>query len=201
MKVRVTFTEGLLGTASANPDLHAEFIAGKSADAGKMKEEAAALHAEELMEKSITVFPRDNGMPILWDYQVKGFIKETLGILLDFQEPDAKVGKAKLSRWTFKKIVDNAVDVTPRAIPLALPEGGKVRLCTRPLRADTMKGERVALATSEEVPRGTVIEFEVTTLAPVLDDLMRKCLDRGARKGIGQWRNSGKGRFTWEEIG
>lgn len=201
MKVRLTFVEGVLGTASANPEVHAEYIASKSADAGKAKEELEALHADELMEKSITVFPRsEGGAPILWDYQVKGFLKETVGILLDFQEPDLKVGKAKLSRWTFKKVVDNAVFVTPREIPLVLPPKTAVRHCTRPLRAETMKGERVALATSEEVPRGTVIEFEITTLAPALDDLLRKCLDYGARKGIGQWRNSGKGRFTWEEV-
>ena len=201
MKVRLTFAEGLLGTASANPDVHAEFIASKSADADKMKEEHAALHADELIEKSMTVFPCDeDGNPILWDYQVKGFIKEALGILLDFQEPDCKIGKAKLSRWTFKKIVDNAVFVEPRAIPLMIPEGGEVTHCTRPLRADTMKGKRVALATSEEAPRGTVIEFDVTTLDKALDALVCKCLDYGARKGIGQWRNSGKGRFTWEEV-
>ena len=30
--------------------------------------------------------------------------------------------------------------------------------------------------------------------------LVREWLDYGAYSGIGQWRNSGKGRFTWEEI-
>jgi len=201
MKVRLTFIEGILGTASANPDVHAEFIASKSADADKSEEELKALHADELMEKSVTVFPRmADGNPMLWDYQVKGFLKETLGILLDFQEPDTKVGKAKLSRWTFQRIVDNAVFVTPRMIPLVMPEGGKVTLCTRSIRIRTPKGDRVALATSEEVPAGTVIEFEIEVLDKSLDDLMRKCLDYGKRKGIGQWRNSGKGRFTWEEV-
>ena len=202
MKVRIRFTEGLLGTASANPDVHAEFIASKSADADKAKEERAALHAEELVEKSVTVFPRgEDGAPMLWDYQVKGFLKESMGVLLDFSEPDCKIGKAKLSRWTFKKIVDNAVFVEPRRIPLAMPDGAKLGICTRPLRADTMKGERVALASSEEAPRGTVIEFEVTTLDKALDALVEKCLDYGAKKGVGQWRNSGKGRFAWEKIG
>ena len=28
----------------------------------------------------------------------------------------------------------------------------------------------------------------------------REWLDYGRVRGIGQWRNSGKGRFTWEEI-
>lgn len=201
MRVRLTFTEGLLGTASANPEVHEEFIASKSADAEKAKEEIESLPAEEPIKKAITIFHRNSdGLPMLWDYQIKGFLKETLGILLDFVVADCKIGRAKLSRWTFKRIVDNAVFVSPRRIPLKLPEGGEITHCTRPLRADTMKGERVALATSEEVPAGTVIEFEVRTLDKKLDELMVECLDSGKDKGIGQWRNSGKGRFEWEEV-
>ena len=202
MKIKVTFTEAVLGTASANPDVHKEFIASKSADADRVEEELEALHVDELMDKSITVFPRTaDGAPMLWDYQFKGFIKETLGILLDYCEPDCKIGKAKLSRWTVKKVVDNAVMVKPRRMTLEIPEGGQVSLCTRPLRADTLRGERIALATSEEVPAGTTFFAEITTLDPKLDELVRKCLDYGAEKGIGQWRNSGKGRFEWEEVG
>jgi hypothetical protein len=201
MRIKVTLTEGMLGTASANPDVHSEFIASKSADADKIKEELESLPADDLIEKSITVFPRDeNGAPILYDYQFKGFLKETLGILLDFVESDCKIGKAKLSRWTFKKIVDNAVMVSPRKIALDMPEGGEVTHCTRPLRAETMRGERVALATSEEIPAGTTFECEITALDKHLDGLIVKCLDNGANKGIGQWRNSGKGRFVWEVV-
>jgi hypothetical protein len=201
MKVRVTFTQGLLGTASANPDVHEEFIASRSADKEKMKEELEALHVEELMEKAMTIFPRTaDGVPMLWDYQVKGFLKEALGILLDFVEPDAKIGKAKLSRWTFRKIVDNAVMVSPRQIVLRMPDDSKITKCTRPIRMDTPKGERVALVTSEEVPKGTVCEFEIAVLHNDLLPFIGKCLDYGAQKGFGQWRNSGKGRFTWMEV-
>jgi hypothetical protein len=201
MNIKATLTEGMLGTASANPDVHSEFIASKSADADKVKEELESLPADDLIEKSMTVFPRTkDGAPMLYDYQLKGFLKETLGILLDFSESDCKIGKAKLSRWTFKKIVDNAVMVSPRQIVLDMPEGGAITHCVRPLRAETMRGERVALATSEEIPAGTTFECEITTLDKHLDELMVKCLNCGANKGIGQWRNSGKGRFTWVEI-
>lgn len=33
MKVRITFTEEVLGTSSNNPELHDEFIASKAPDA------------------------------------------------------------------------------------------------------------------------------------------------------------------------
>jgi hypothetical protein len=198
MKVKITLTEEMLGTASANPDLHREFIASKSADAEKVEAELAALHAEELEQKSLTVFPRDdNGTPILWDYQVKGFIKETVGILVDLLDKEIKVGKTKLSKFTHKRIVDNFIDVSPRKIKLS---NGTSAVCVRPLRADTMKGERVSLASSETVPAGTSFECEITADTPALEDLVRQCLDRGKRKGLGQWRNSGKGRFEWEEV-
>jgi hypothetical protein len=89
------------------------------------------------------------------------------------------------------------VFVTPRQIDL-VPVSG---ICTRPLRADTMQGERVSLASSEVIPAGTSFELEIETLTPALDKLVVKCLDFGSKKGLGQWRNSGKGRFSWEKVG
>jgi hypothetical protein len=219
MKARITFVEELLGTCSADPEVHEKFIASKSADKDKVKEEVANLPAEELIEKSVTVFPHDeNGNPFLYDYQVRGFIKEALGIQVEFKdiiipaqtkividkngkERTVKHGKErKISWFTHKRIVDNYIFVSPRVISLHMPEGGEITHCTRPLRADTMKGARVALATSEAIPAGTFIEIEIDVTNEQLMPFVIKCLDFGCRKGIGQWRNSGKGRFQWEEI-
>ena len=197
MKVKIKLMEEMLGTACQNKEVHEEYIASKSADANKMKEELEALPAEELMEKAVTVFPRDkDGTPILFDYQFKGFLKEAVGVMLEINDGEIKVGKTKLSKWTFKRIVDNFVFVSPRMIRL-VPVGA---ICTRPLRADTMKGERVSLASSETIPAGTEFELEIKTLTPALDAIILKCLDYGALKGLGQWRNSGKGRFSWTEV-
>jgi len=198
MKIRITLTEEMLGTASANPAVHEEFIASKSADADRVKEELESLPADDLIQKAVTVFPKDaDGQPILWDYQVKGFIKEAFGLLLELSDKEVKVGKTKLSKFTHKRLVDNYVFVSPRRLRLS---NGTGPICTRPLRADTMKGERVSLASSETVPVGTSFECEIKTLAPALEDMIRQCLDYGAMKGIGQWRGAGKGRFTWEEL-
>ena len=199
-KFKLTLTEEMLGSACGNPDVHKEFIAGKSADAAKMEEELAALPADVLADKSKTVFHRDtDGTPMLFDYQLKGLVKEVVGILLDTPEwsgKDIKIGKTKLSKYTFKRVVDNFVFVTPRRIRLSNPVGAD---CVRPLRADTMKGERVSLATSETVPEGTTFEFSVATLSggDDFDALIRACFDYGAFKGLGVWRNSGKGRFSY----
>ena len=197
MKIRVTLIEEMLGTACADPAVHRTYIASKSADAEKVEQELESLPADELFEKARTVFHRTpDGRPCIWDYQFKGFLKEAIGVMVELGEK-AEVGKLKLTKWTYKRAVDNFVFVGPRTIVLGAlgPE------CTRPLRADTMRGERVALATSETVPAGTEFEVEVTTLSPALDALVRQALDYGRLKGLGQWRNSGKGRFTWKEIG
>ena len=58
IKVKVTFTESVLGTASANPELHAEFIASKAPDAKTREEEVADLGVDEVERKDMTVFPR-----------------------------------------------------------------------------------------------------------------------------------------------
>ena len=201
MKVRITFHEELLGTASGNAELHEEFIASKSADADKAKEELAALHAEELVEKSMTVFPKDeDGRPFLWDYQVKGFLKEATGVYIELTPGETRIGKTKLSKFTFKRVVDNFVFVAPRKIMLHMPDGGEIGECQRPLRAETMRGERVALAHSETVPVGTTCDFEVEVLHKSMDKVIDWCLEYGIKKGLGQWRNSGKGRFTFERV-
>ena len=43
--------------------------------------------------------------------------------------------------------------------------------------------------------------MHVTCLDPAHMAAVREWLDYGQLRGLGQWRNSGKGRFTWEELG
>lgn len=201
MKVKITLTEELLGTAAANPDIHDEFIASKAPDALSREQEVEALGVEEVVEKSMTVFPRENGNPILWDYQIKGFFKDACGILR------RAIGQESGKITSYKKVIDGLIFVYPRAIPLALPDDGEIGECQRPLRADTAKGERIALAHSETVPPGTTIEIEIEIYeltekkgGPDLKKCVVEWLDYGKKRGLGQWRNSGKGRFTWELV-
>lgn len=193
MKVRITFTEELLGTASGNPELHREFIANKAPNAMTAEEEVETIGVEGVVEKSMTVFPRNSeGNPILFDYQIKGFFKDACGVLR--RVPNSKSSKIK----AYKKEIDGLLFVFPRMIPLNMP--APMGECQRPLRAATAQGERVALSHSEAAPAGTVIEIEIQCLTKDMQDLVVECLDYGKLRGIGQWRNSGKGRFVYEVL-
>lgn len=203
IKVRCTFTEEVLGTASNNPEIHREFIASKSPDAKSIEEEVAALGVDAVEEKGMTVFSKNNDKPFLWDYQIKGFFKGACKALQNASEKDPDTGKKKpaneSSKLTaYKSKIDLGVFVTPREIPFEFD--GSMGVCQRPLRAQTAQGERIALASSETVPSGAEIEFCVTVFNDNWLPLVREWLDYGKWSGMGQWRNSGKGRFVWEEL-
>lgn len=190
LHVEVRYTEEMLGTASADPEIHSRFIASKATDAASIEEEVAAIGVEQATEKAMTVFPRENGRPFTWDYQWKGFFKDSCGMMR--RATGSKSAKVK----AYKKEIDGLVFVVPRKVPLALPEGEAIGECQRPLRAQTAQGERIALAHSETVPAGTTQEFDVALLKDDLVPVVLEWLAYGEFHGTGQWRNSGKGRFV-----
>lgn len=193
LKVKLTFTEPILGTCPQNEDIYRDFIGSKAPDASTVDDEVEALGADAVVEKGKTVFPRlDDGTPFLYDYQIKGFLKDTVGGLRKVKNTQSSKIKA------YKKEIDKLIFPEPRCIPILFD--GNIAECQRPLRAQTMQGERVSLAISESIPAGATVEFTITMLSDEHEALVRECLDYGRFSGIGQWRNSGKGRFTWEEI-
>ena len=193
IKVELEFLEEVLGMSSNNPEIHSEYVAKKAPDAAKMAEEVAAIGVEDYIEKGMTVFPRnEEGDPILFDYQVKGFFKDATAALR--KVPGTKASKVK----AYKKEIDGLLFVAPRMIVLEMDEN--LGECQRPLRAQTAQGERVALAHSETAPAGTTIRFEIHAFTDDMAALARECLDYGEFRGMGQWRNSGKGRFVWREV-
>ena len=193
MKIRITFTEGILGTSPQNEDIYTDYIASKAPTANSLEDEIATLGADEVTEKGTTVFHKENGVPFLYDYQVKGFLKSACQALRE-------VSGTKSSKLTsYKKKIDLLIFPEPRKI--FFQNCGEMDICERPLRAMTMQGERVSLARSEEIPAGAQMEFEIRSLRGEQDDeILREWLDYGRFNGIGQWRNSGRGRFLWEEM-
>ena len=193
IKVKLTFTEGILGTSPADPDVYRNYIGSKSPDAATVEDEVEALGADAVAEKSMTVFPRTaEGVPFLYDYQIKGFFKDTCGGLRKVKGSRSEKIKA------FKKEIDRLIFPQPREIPFE--NVGTLLECQRPLRASTPQGERVSLAMSEEIPAGATLTFDIVLLSDDHEAAVREWLDYGALSGIGQWRNSGKGRFVWEEL-
>lgn len=205
VKVKLTFTNEVLGTCSANPDIHSEFIASKAPDAESRDEEIARLieneGLDEAIERNMTVFPRMEGdpeTPIFYAYQFKGFFKEAARSM-------KKVPKSRTSKMkAYLKEIDNLIFVysdeaqNPNDVPIRL--SGEMGVCQRPLRASTAQGERIALASSETVPAGSWCVIIIRMLNPEDWPYIEEWLTYGQYHGMLQWRNSGKGTFVWEIV-
>ena len=219
--LRFTLTTPLVGSLP-NKDLLVEHIANNApTDAAKDQEAAAVPSLEEQLERGTNVFARnmeDKKQLHLWDYHVKGMIKELIGIHVEAGD------LAPLTKWTFKRFVDDQIFTYPRRIHLRNKAGEEIftpdgsaeygqcptpGINVRPLRATTMQGDRVAIARSEMVADGTYFDCEVELIESSnakskshgFDyDSLLEVLAYGQRKGMGQWRNAGWGRFTVVEL-
>lgn len=143
LKVKLTFTEPVLGTWPSNQNIAREFIASKSPDAATVEDEVAALGADAVADKGMTVFPRNEaGQPVLYDYQIKGFFKDSCGMLGRIGGK-TETGKKKAVNESgkitaYKKVIDGLIFVSPRMIPICF--SGEMSECQRPLRAQTAQG-------------------------------------------------------------
>ena len=198
LRVRLTFTEEVLGTASNDPELHANYIAKNAPDAPKFKEEIEAIGVGDMIERQMTVFPKDeNFKPFVWDYQIKGFFKDACKSLRKV------AGSESAAVTAFKTVIDGNIFIEERKIPFQ--NYGRIGECQRSLRADTPQGPRTALAHAETVGSGSFIELTIRIMEIEkkkfdLVEAVKEWLDYGEVRGLGQWRNSGKGTFVWEEI-
>lgn len=189
--VTLTFTESVLGTIPKDPEVYAAYIAGVAALTDEaLAEELETVEAVE--EKGWTGFHMDDGTPVLYDYVVKGFFKSAC------YQMRSVTGSHSSKLTAYKKRIDGLVFPYPRRIPLVLPEGEKMGINERPLRASTAQGDRVALARSDTCPPGTTMAFTLEILGAISESLLREWLDYGRYMGLGQWRSGGWGRFTYE---
>ncbi len=199
LKIKATFIEDILGTCSSSPDLYEKYIVEKLEKNPNKSDELDAMfstlteYEEAETAAPQTVFPRTvDGLPFLYDYQIKGFFKDTCSALRKVEGTESSKIKA------FKKEIDGLIFPKPREIVIHTDE--PVGFCSRPLRASTPQGERVSIAKSEMIRSGARIEFEILLKCDEHEKAVREWLEYGELRGIGQWRNSGKGRFVCDSI-
>jgi len=197
-EVKMTLTEEALGTAPGNVELYRDWVASKHPTGVIQPDELVTIDnigvdIDDEVNKGVTFFHRtDKNEPFIYDYVIKGFFKDACGALR--KADDTLSSKVK----AYKKEIDGLIFINPRQIVCQIPEGLEMGFCERPLRCSTPQGERVALARSETIPAGTVLEFRVTLLTEKLEDVMYEWFDYGKYRCLGQWRNSGKGRATFD---
>lgn len=193
MRVRIKFTQPILGSMPADEELYTKFIASKAPAEWIVDEEVENIPPVDY-DKGVTVFPQDKQGIFLYNYHVKGFLKNAGNVL-----------KEQLKIKNLRNKLDDYLFIKERKIYLV--RNGKIiqeedGVLERPLRAMTMQGERVALASSEVINPPAEAEFTIQLLEhkEITLDTIRELLDYGKFQGIGQWRNGGFGQFEWEEI-
>lgn len=194
-KVRGTVDSEMLGSQPADDEVFQTYIASKNPDENAKE----SLNVEDLEEKGTTIFNRDTeGRLCLMDYQLKGFLKSRGNVIR------ARTGGGKGNPWAaVKGKIDDHVFVYPRFVQLHR-DGAAIKeaegVCERPLSAQTAQGPRVCLARSEAVAPGATFEFEIEVAGVIQKKQIREILAEGRRFGLGSWRNSGKGRVSFEIV-
>ncbi len=206
MRVRLTLLTPALGTCPGDEDIYRSWVASKAPEGtAGIEDQVAAIGVGEVIEKGKTVFPKlEDGTPILWAYQMKGFFKEACGFLRQVKGTESSMltsYKQKIDGLVFPRgfeDVEDAIKIDTHGQPL-----GELQ---RSLRSGFP--ERTSLACSETVPAGSTIDMDIAYLelektkksTADLGDAIREWLSYGAHKGLLQWRNGGKGKFTCDVI-
>lgn len=197
-KFRLTFIRDLLGSQPADEELRRKYIkikmmtgkSGLSGDVaqGKIEAEIENLNKdedfkkmiEEIEEKSITVFHRNNlGKISISDVQLRGFFKDAMTFvskdLKMFTKKDGSdiKGEAKYRDW-----IGDRISFVEQYYPLL----GEPTLFTRPIRFEIMGKQTSALASSELLKAPQEIEVEMMTENDVTKEIVTKILDRGIFK-------------------
>lgn len=208
MNIKLTLLEPQLGTVPKSKEVYKTYILGKLREevaAGRSsKEVLEERQVEELEtvaeteEKGWTGFHQDDEGLFIYDYMIRGFLKNAAKVI---ETCKGKEDKLKNSRGK----IDQAVFVFPRRIHFMLngknvqaPDG----VIERPLRAETMQGPRVCLAKSDKVAPGSTLEFQLKILPfPGISTIkIEEWLDYGQFCGLGQFRNGSYGRFSYEIL-
>lgn len=200
LKVKLTLLEPQLGTIPKDQKVFSDHVFEK-------KNELLEKHGEEvttvplddalddLEKRGYTGFHQDKDGLFVYDYMIRGFLKEAGNTL-----------KTALNLKNVKSKIDNFVFVFPRRIHFKAPKGCFIikphGVIERPLRAMTAMGPRVTLAKSDYVVDGCFLEAEIKIIdnTEITPKKIVTILEYGELKGLGQFRNGSYGRFKTEVI-
>lgn len=181
LQVHIRLLNDMWGTIPKDAEVFKTYIESKK-PVDQTEDEAVDL--EKLEEKGFTGFHCDDDGVFLYDYLIKGFLKNAANVL-----------KGPMKIKAMRSKVVNYVFVSPRKIHLGMekPDG----IVERPLRAQTMQGPRVTLARSEYINAGTEIAFTVKIIenTEIKDKHIKELLEYGKYQGLGQNRGAGYGAF------
>jgi hypothetical protein len=182
IKVTIELINPMLGTVPKDPEVYKNYIESKKPEEIQEEEYKTVESAEE---RGWTGFHKDNQGYFIYDYMIKGFVKNAGNIL-----------KNQLEVKNFKSKIQNFLFINPRKIYFAKPSE-EFEVFERPLRAMTAQGPRVTLARSEATKSGLKISFEIEILknSEVTEKKVKQLFEYGERVGLGQFRNGTYGNF------
>jgi len=208
-EVELCLLEDLLGTVPKNQKVFSSYLLTKAREAvakdrskgiplasgeantEESAEEVLAVEPEtigEVEERGWTTFHQDDTGPFLFDYAVKGFLKESARTMKTYKvgKTEVKQLQDKISRYCF---------VTPRKIYLGAIDSDHP--LERPLRAMTAQGPRVTVVRSDRVHAGSKLIFQLSVLkgGQITHNMLADILAYGQFQGLGQWRSGSYGRF------
>lgn len=180
-EISIELITDLLGTVPKSKEIYTDFIATKNPGGIDPSEFQTV---EEIEAKGWTGFHSDENGIFVYDYFIKGFLKNAGNVLKDIVK--IKALRSKITDYVF---------VFPRKIYVKKDVDGVLE---RPLRAQTMQGPRVSLAKSDFIKAGNHITFTIVLLShkEITWEIIDELLKYGELQGLGQNRGGGYGRFT-----
>lgn len=200
-KIEIKFTQPILGTSPADPEIYRNYLGGHEVDADTLEEEIEKIGTDEALDNRMTVFMKDeNGVPLLKMHQIKGFLCSAAKALR--RNTESKIAGVTSYVQKIKDGVYIFNDDGDLYFPILFD--GDIKVTQRPCRTENAHGDpQVFLNASEEIPAGATCQFNLQLLCSddqlCAEDIF-ELLDYGKYRGLLQWRNGGYGSFKWRIV-
>jgi len=185
-KVEFVLLTEMLGTTPKNPEIYKQFIENKKP---KTENENERETIEALEEKGYVGFHKDDKGLFLYDYMIKGFLKNA-----------GNVVRVSKNIPGLKQKVVNFVNVIPRRIYLDKqnPDG----IIEQAITGWTSSGKITALQRCDYVSTGTKFECEIQVIEnpTIKKELLCDLLEYGKIQGLLKFRQGGFGKFTYKLL-